>query len=40
MGTNTCTIPGIKIRTNTKIVARLSIYRPIENDSIAMYRHK
>jgi serine acetyltransferase len=40
MGTNACTIPGMKIGNNNKIVARLVIYTPIENDSTVMYRHK
>ena len=40
IGTNACTIPGIKIGNNNKIAAGMVIYKPIENDSTVIFRHK
>jgi acetyltransferase EpsM len=39
IGTNACTIPGMKIGNN-KIAAGMVIYKPIENDSTVLFRHK
>jgi len=40
IGTNACTIPGMKIGNNNKIAAGMVIYKPIENDSTVLFRHK
>jgi acetyltransferase EpsM len=40
IGTNACTIPGMKIGNNNKVAAGMVIYKPIENDSTVIFRHK
>mgnify|MGYP005851591797 CR=1 FL=1 len=40
IGTNACTIPGIKIGNNNKIAAGMVIYKPIEDNSTVLFRHK
>jgi acetyltransferase EpsM len=40
IGTNACTIPGISIGNNNKIAAGMIIYKPVENDSTVLFRHK
>jgi len=39
-GTNACTLPGIKIGNNNKIAAGMVVYKPVENDSTVLFRHK
>ena len=40
IGTNACTLPGIKIGNNNKIAAGMVVYKPVENDSTVLFRHK
>jgi len=40
IGTNACTIPGISIGDNNKIAAGMVIYKPVENNSTVLFRHK
>jgi acetyltransferase EpsM len=40
VGTNACTIPGITIGNNNKIAAGMIIYKPVEDDSTVLFRHK
>lgn len=40
IGTNACTIPGISIGDNNKIAAGMVLYKPVEDDSTVLFRHK
>ena len=40
IGTNACTIPGMTIGNNNKIAAGMLIYKPVENNSTVLFRHK
>lgn len=40
IGTNACTIPRIKIGNKNKIAAGMIIYKPVDNDSTVLFRHK
>jgi acetyltransferase EpsM len=40
IGTNACTIPGMTIGNNNKIAAGMIIYKPVEDNSTALFRHK
>lgn len=40
IGTNACTIPGINIGHKNKIAAGMILYKPVENNSTVLFRHK
>lgn len=40
IGTNACTIPGMSIGNNNKIAAGMVLYKPVEDDSTVIFRHK